>query len=53
MVNITICFNNLKAKVHDLNFGKLKTVFVDKKKISDVVDNEVVTNNNSRHWKQK
>ena len=33
---------NSKAKVHDLDAGKLKTVFVDLKKLIDVVDNEVV-----------
>ena len=36
--------NNLKAKVDDLHVGKLKTVLEDLKKISDVVDNEVVKN---------
>ena len=32
--------NNLKAKVNDLDDGKLKTVPVDLKKLNDVVDNE-------------
>ena len=36
--------NNLKTKVDDLHVGKLKTVLEDLKKISDVVDNEVVKN---------
>ena len=36
--------NNLKAKVDDLHVGKLKTVLEGLKKISDVVDNEVVKN---------
>ena len=36
--------NNLKTKVDDLDVGKLKTVPVDLKKLSDVVDNEVVKN---------
>ena len=36
--------NNLKAKVDDLHVGKLKTVLEELKKISDVVDNEVVKN---------
>ena len=35
---------NLKRKVDDLDVGKLKTVPVDLKKLSDVVDNEVVKN---------
>ena len=33
--------NNLKTKVEDLDFGKLKTIPVDLKKLSDVVGNEV------------
>ena len=36
--------NNLKTKVDDLDVGKSKTVSVDLKKLSDVVDNEVVRN---------
>ena len=35
---------NLKTKVDDLDVGKLKTVPVDSKKLSDIVDNEVVKN---------
>ena len=42
MVNVPTNLNNLKPKVHDLDVGKLKTMFVDLKKLSDVVDNEVV-----------
>ena len=36
--------NNSKTKVDDLDAGKLKTVPVDVKKLSDVVDNEVAKN---------
>ena len=36
--------NNLKIKVDDLDIGKLKTVPADLKKLSDVVDNEIVKN---------
>ena len=36
--------NNLRTKVDDLDFGNLKTVPVDLKKLSDIVDNEVVKN---------
>ena len=36
--------NNLKTKVDDLDVGKSNTVPIDLKKISDVVDNEVVKN---------
>ena len=35
---------NLKTKVYDLDVGKLKTDPVDLKKLSNVVDNEVVKN---------
>ena len=34
----------LKTKIDDLDVGKLKTVRVDFKKLSDVVDKEVVKN---------
>ena len=36
--------NNLKTKLDDLDDGKLKTVPVDIKKLSDVVISEVVKN---------
>ena len=36
--------NNLRTKVDDLDFGNLKTVPVDLKNLSDIVDNEVVKN---------
>ena len=36
--------NILKTKVDDFDVGKLKTVSVDLKKLSDIVDNEVVKN---------
>ena len=41
-INVLTSLNNLKTKVDDLDVGKLKTVPVDLKKLSDVVDNEVV-----------
>ena len=44
MVNIPTNLNNLKIKVDDLDVGKLKTVTVDLKKLSDVVDKKVVKN---------
>ena len=44
MVTFLTSLNNTKTKIHDLDIGKLKTVHVDLKKISDVVDNEVVKN---------
>ena len=45
--------NNLKTKVDDLDVGKLKTVPVDLKKLSDEVDNEVVKNTKFNTLKTK
>ena len=42
LANVPTSLNNLKTKAHDLDVGKLKTVSLDLKKLSDVVDNEVV-----------
>ena len=47
LVNVPTSLNNSKKRVDDLNFGKLKTVPVDLKKLSDIVDNEVVKIQNS------
>ena len=44
IVNVPTSLNNLKTKIVDLDVGKLKTAPVDLKKLSDVVDNEVVKN---------
>ena len=49
LVNVPISFNNLKTKVDDLDVSKLflyvgKTISVDLKRLSDVVDNEVDKN---------
>ena len=45
LTNVPTSFSNLKANVDDLDVGKLKTIPVGlKKKLSDVVDNEVVKN---------
>ena len=49
LVNVPTSLNNSKKRVDDLNFGKLKTVPVDLKKLSDTVDNEVVKIQNSTH----
>ena len=43
-MNIPTSLNNLKTKVDDSDVAKLKTGPVDLKKLSDVVDNEVVKN---------
>ena len=44
LVNAPISSNNLKTKVDDLDVAKLKIIVVDLKKLSDLVDNEVVKN---------
>ena len=44
LVNVRTGLNNIKINVDDLDVFKLKTVTVDVKKWSDVVDNEVVKN---------
>ena len=49
MVNVPTSLNNLKTEVDDLDVGRLKTVPVDLKNLSDVVDNEVAENTNSTH----
>ena len=46
-INVRTSFNNLKTKVNGLDAGKLKTTPVDLKKLSDVVDNELVKEQNS------
>ena len=43
-MNVTTSFNNLKTNVDDLDVGKLKTIPIYLKKISDVVDNDVLKN---------
>ena len=44
LTNVPTGLNNLKTKVDDLDVFILQTVSVDLKKLSDVVDNEVVKN---------
>ena len=53
LVNVPASVNNLKTKVDDLYVGKLKTVLVDLKKLSDIVDNEVVKNKNFNTFQTK
>ena len=50
--NVPTSLNNLRAKGDDLDVGKLETVSVDLKKLSDVVDNEVVKNTKFNILKQ-
>ena len=42
--NVPTSLNHLKTKVNNLDVGDLKTVPADLKKLSDVVDDEVVQN---------
>ena len=42
--NVPNILDNLKIKVDDIKVGKLETVPIDLKRLSDVVDNEVVKN---------
>ena len=44
LVYVSTSLNNLKIKVDDLDVRKSKNVPIDLKKLSDVVDNEVVKN---------
>ena len=53
LVNVLTSLNNLKTKVDDLDVAKLKTVPVDLKKLSDVIDNEVVKNTKFNSLKAK
>ena len=53
LVNVSTSLSNLKTKVDDLDIGKLKVFPVDLKKISDVVDNEVVKNRKFKTLKTK
>ena len=45
--------NNLKTKLDDLGFSKLKTVPVDLKKLTDVIDKEVIKNTRFNTLKAK
>ena len=51
--NILNSLNNLKTKVDEVDVGKLKIVPVDSKKLSDVVDNEIVKNTKFNTLKTK
>ena len=46
MVSVPISFSHLKTKVDDLDIGKSEVIPVNLKKVSEVVDNEVVKNQN-------
>ena len=53
LVNVPTDLNNLKTSVVDLDVGKLETVPIDLKKLSDVVDNEVIKNTKFNALKTK
>ena len=53
VINIPTSLNNLITKIGDLDIGKLKTVPLDLKKFSDVVDNEMVKNTKFNTLKTK
>ena len=44
LVNVPTSLDNLKTRIGDWDVDKLKIVPVDLKKLSDVVDNEIVKN---------
>ena len=53
LVNVSTSLNNLKTKEGDLDVGKLGTVPVDLKILTDVVDNEFVKNTKFKTRKTK
>ena len=53
LVNVPTNLDNLKTKLDGLDVGKLKTVCVELKKLSDAVDNEVVKNKKFNTTKTK
>ena len=50
-LNVPTSLNNLKTKVDDSDIGELKTVPIDLKKFSDVVNKEIVKNKKKLHTK--
>ena len=44
LVNVLTSFNKLKTKVDDLDVVKLKTLSIDLKNLSDLLDKKVVKN---------
>ena len=53
MFNVANSLNNLKTKVNDLDVSKLKTAFIDLKKLNDVVKNQVAKNTKFNTLKMK
>ena len=46
MVNVPTSFSHLKTKVDDLGIGKSEVIPVNLKKVSEILDNEFVKNQN-------
>ena len=53
MFNNLNSLNILKTKADDSDVGKLKTVPIDMKKVSDVIDNDIVENKKINTLKTK
>ena len=53
LVNVPTSLDNLKTRIGDWDVDKLKIVSVDLKKLSDVVDNEIVKNTKFNTLKTK
>ena len=53
MINVPTSLYNLKTKVDDLDIGKLKTIPVDLKKLSNIVGKQVVKNRKFNTLKTK
>ena len=53
LTNVSTSLNNLKRKVDHLDVGKLKTVPVELKKLSDNINNEVFKNTKFNTGKTK
>ena len=50
---VPISLNHFKTKIDDLDVGKVKTLPIDLKKLSDVVDNDIVKNTKFNTLKTK
>ena len=53
LVNFPTGFNKVKVKVDDMDIGKLKTVLVVLKSLSNLVDNKLLKTRNSAQQRQK
>ena len=53
MLNVPTSLDDLKTKIDDLDLGKVKTVSLDLKKLSDAVDNKIFKNKKFHKLKTK